>query len=314
VPVPYRAVLKSAGVVKAIAGRIAEIAPPFDGRINKSFVALGQKVQPGAPVFELQSPDFVEAVRVYFQALQTRKARELRLLRQTDLVANGVGTVKDREEAETDFEIARRDHESAEASLRVFGIEPQELVMGQALKVASPIAGEVVQLDMVIGQYVKTDAAPLAIVADLEQVWVAAWVKERHSQGVHLGDSVQVFTDATPEQAVLGTVTHISELLDEETRSIQVLVTCSNTHRRLKPGMFADVHFTGQGQDALIVPTTALLQKEESSYVLVQAGPGKYLPRAVQAVMISRDEALVTEGLAVGDRIVSSGGIYLITN
>lgn len=40
----YSAEFNTTGTVKAIAGQIAEIAPPFDGRIGKSFIKLGQRI------------------------------------------------------------------------------------------------------------------------------------------------------------------------------------------------------------------------------------------------------------------------------
>ena len=42
--------------------------------------------------------------------------------------------------------------------LKVFQIEPEDLVLGQPLIVRSPIAGEIVTDRIVIGQYIKEDA------------------------------------------------------------------------------------------------------------------------------------------------------------
>jgi cobalt-zinc-cadmium efflux system membrane fusion protein len=309
---PYSAELNTTGVVKAMAGQMAEIAPPFDGRVTRSFVQLGQKIEAGAPVFELHSADFFEATKSYYQTLQAKKMRESNLRRQQDLVKNGVGIAKELEEAETDYEMAFRDYESAEANLKMFHINPAELTMGQPLKVASPIAGEVVQTNVVIGQYVKSDAAPLVIVAELSKVWVVAQVKEKNINNIRPDDKVEIHTDADPEHTVTGRVSHISELLDEETRSIQVLITCDNTDRKLKPGMFASVHFIHAPEASVLIPSNALLQKDESSYVLVRQGEGVYSRRTVKAETVNPHESLVTEGLEAGDVIVAEGGIYIM--
>lgn len=52
----HRQQLTSAATVQAIPNQYADIAPPFDGRILRSFVQLGQSVAAGAPLFELSSP------------------------------------------------------------------------------------------------------------------------------------------------------------------------------------------------------------------------------------------------------------------
>ncbi|MDR3141863.1 MAG: efflux RND transporter periplasmic adaptor subunit [Tannerellaceae bacterium] len=310
----YSAGFNTTGVVKAIAGQMAGIAPPFDGRITKSFVKLGQKIRAGEPVFELHSAAFSEAVKSYYQALQAMKMKSSELRRHKDLVANGVGVAKELEAAETDYEMAFRDYESAEANLRMLNINPSEMTGGQALKITSPIAGEVVQANMVIGQYVKSDVEPLATVAELGNVWVAAQVKENSINSIRPDDKVEIHTEADPGQMIAGHVSYVGELLDEETRSIQALITCSNTDRRLKPGMFASVRFVHAPVASILIPSAALLQKDESSYVLLREGEGIYVRRAVKATAVGPRESLVTEGLEDGDVIVSEGGIYIMPN
>ena len=308
----YSTEFNTTGVVKAIAGQIAEIAPPFDGRVNKSFVRLGQKVSAGAPVFELYSVEFSEAVKNYFQSLQTKKTKGLNLQRQKELVKNGVGVAKELEEAESDYEVALKDYENAAANLKMLNVNPDQISMGQALKVLSPIAGEVVQTNMVIGQYVKSDIGPLAIVAELSKVWVVAQVKEKYVCAIRPDDQVEIRIEADPEQVIAGNVSHINELLDEETRSVQVLITCDNKERKLKPGMFAGVHFISAPKESIVIPSTALLQKEEETYVFVKESNEKYIRRTVKTTTANRHETLIIEGLKAGETIVSEGGIYLI--
>ncbi len=308
---PYGAEFTTTGVVKAIPGQLAEIAPPVDGRVLKSFVRLGQHVNAGAPIFELSSVEFFEASKNYFQTLQNQKMAENNYRRQKDMVQHGVGVQKELEEAETNYEFARKECENAVAGLRMFNIDPDRLTMGQALNVTSPVAGEVVHMNIVTGQYVKNDSPPLAVVADLSKVWVVAQVKERYIEAVRPDDRAEIQTDADAAHTIAGRVYHISELLDEETRSVRVMIVCDNTDRKLKPGMFADVRFIAAPKESVVIPSSALLQTESGSYVFAQAGKNKYLKRYVKAVTAGQNRAMITDGLQSGDVIVSSGGIYL---
>ncbi|MDR1372176.1 MAG: efflux RND transporter periplasmic adaptor subunit [Dysgonamonadaceae bacterium] len=310
----FNSEFNTTGTIKAITGQKAEIAPLFDGRITRSFVQLGQKVNTGTPLFEMYSAEFSETVKDYFQSLQTKKMKETNLKRQKDLVQNGVGVVKELEEAETDYEIALKDCENAVANLKLLHIDPNKIDMEQALKIVSPVAGKVVQTSIAVGQYIKRDAEPLAIIADLSKIWVVAQVKEKNIGSLSKDDKVEIRTDANPKQIITGTVSHISELLDEETRSIQVLITCDNKDRKLKPGMFANVHFINSPKESIVIPSTALLQNEEKSYVFIQAEKGKFVKRTVEATTANQQEILVASGLKTGDVIVSEGGIYLMGN
>ncbi|MDR0843947.1 MAG: efflux RND transporter periplasmic adaptor subunit [Tannerella sp.] len=311
-PQPYSAEFRTTGTVRAVTGCLAEIAPPFDGRIVRSAVRLGQKVSAGTPVFELSSADFYEASKNYFQTLQTQNLTEIELQRQKDLVQHGVGVQKELEEAETSHALADKEFENALAGMNMFQINPDELVMGQALKIVSPIAGEIVKNNIVLGQYVKSDSEPLLIVAELSKVWVVAQVKEKYISSIHPDDQVRITTESNVGEEITGRVYHIGELLDEETRSIEVLVECDNKDRKLKPGMFAGVHFINAPVDAIVAPSSALLQSEAGTYVYVQTGKNQYVKRFVETVTAGPNETMISKGLEAGEIIVSGGGIYMM--
>ena len=175
----YRASFSTSGTVRAISSKYAEIATPFAGRVTKSFVRQGQKVSHGSPVFEISSPDFFEVGKVYFQAKQEMELALKNLNRERDLLENNVGVARVVEEAETNFELRKKDYENALAAIKVYNIDADNMVMGQPLVIKSPVAGIIIKSNIVIGQYIKEDSEPLAIVADLDKVWVIANVKEK---------------------------------------------------------------------------------------------------------------------------------------
>jgi cobalt-zinc-cadmium efflux system membrane fusion protein len=106
----------------------------------------------------------------------------------------------------------------------------------------------------------------------------------------------------------------VGELLDEETRSVPVFVLCDNAERKLKPGMFADIRFTGAPEKLAVIPSTAVLQSERGSYVFVRVGKDKYVKRNVETVNARRKEVAVNGGLQAGEVIVAGGAIYLANN
>lgn len=310
----YNTEFTTTGVVKAVNGRLAGIATPFDGRITKSFVKLGQRVNAGTPIVELHSAEYSAAVRDYYQSVQAKKQAASNLDRQKALVEKGVGSVREMEQAETDYEYSFREFESALATLKMLGIDTGNIGSEQAMRLTSPIAGEVVKIDMVIGQFVKSDADPLAIVADLDEVWVIAQIKEKHINSIGYDDKVEVRTDADRDNPIIGRISHISELMDEDTRSVEVMVSCENKDRKLRPGMFASVHFIGTARPSIVIPSTAILQDGDNSYVFVHNGDGRFVKRNVTTTMAGLAESLVTSGLVAGESIVAEGGIYLMGN
>lgn len=309
---PYQASFSVSGVVEAIPNHYAQIASPFSGRITQSFVRLGQKVHKGSPIFEISSPDFFDTGKNYYQAKQEMDLAEKSLKREKDLLANKVGVQKEVEEAEVNYELKRKDYENALAALKVFQINPDEMVLGQPLVVRSPIDGEVVGNNIVIGQYFKDDADPIAVIADLNRVWVAANVKEKDLALISNLKQVDIALVAYPGKTFTGEIYHVSEMLDEETRSVQVLIECDNPERMMKPAMYASVKLTDEATETVLIPTSAIMQREDDAYVMLDKGDNLYVRRSVVIAGIDGNKSIISSGLEAGDKIVTEGAFYFI--
>jgi cobalt-zinc-cadmium efflux system membrane fusion protein len=307
----FSAEFRTVGTVRPVSGNLAEIAPPFAGRIVKSYIKLGQKVGAGSPIFELSSAEFYEAVKSYFSAQSANEVAQKNYNRQKELAADGITSQKELEQAQSEANIARQEFEQAKASLNIFNIDIASLQMGQPLKVISPISGEVVKSNITIGGYAKEDAEPLAVIADLSKVWVAALVKEKYFGAIQKGDRVEIFTDAHPNKIIWGTIYYIGEMLDEETRSLEVIVECNNADRELKLGMFCETHFLSSPTKAIILPATAIMQEQGNDYVFVEIAKGKFVRRKVETESIHKGNVRIISGVSESENVVIEGGIYL---
>lgn len=308
----YRLALTAAGVVKAIPNQFAEIAPPFAGRVTKVYLTLGMTVKPGTALFEMTSPDFLDGQKAYFQARTDLKTAELTLNRQKDLHKHRVGSVRDLEEAEATFSIAKNELDNARAALQVYGVNVNNMVFGQPMVIRSPIKGDVITNEVVNGHFIKEDDPAHATIADLSKVWVVGMVKEKDIRFIHEMDKATVSLAAFPDMKIEGKVYHVDEIIDEETRSAQVLIECDNPERIIKPGMYATVLFEDEAQEALFVPANAVLQYNDRSYVFEKLGEGKFRRQYVQTGITQEGKIQILEGLALDTEIVSDGAFYLL--
>lgn len=309
---PYKAHFSTSGVVKAIPTSYAEIATPFAGRIVRSFVRLGQNVSEGSPLFEISSPSYFETSKAYFGAKQEMEQALKSLNREKDLLANRVGVAKDAEEAEVNYQLKKQDYENVRSALKVFQVDAEQLKLGEPLVVRSPISGKVVNNNIIIGQYIKEDAQPLAVVADLNKVWVVAHVKEKDIRLIEKLQEVEIRLSASVEDLIKGSIYHISEMLDEATRSVEVIIECDNRQGRMKPFMYGTVFLTDATSDAILIPTSAVLQQEDNCYILIKEGNGKFRKISVTVSATDGDKSVITDGLKAGDEIVTEGAFYLL--
>ncbi len=304
--------LFTAGVIKAIPYQYAEIASPFSGRVIRSHIKLGMKVLPQTPLFEVSSPDFMSAQKTFFQEKEQLTLAEKKLSRQRNLSVNGVGTRKDLEEAQSAYDIEKKEFDNARLGIKLFNADPDKLVLGQPLVVFSPIPGEVIDNKIVVGQYIKNDAGSVAIVADLTKVWVSGQIKEKNIGSLQSLRDCKIHIDALPGQEIRGRIFHVNKVMDESTRSVQVLIECENKNNLLKPGMYATVDFINTAVKTISVPEKAVLQRSNEQYVFKQLKPGTYIRQPVETEISTTGMTFVSKGLSRGDIIISDGA-YLFT-
>lgn len=311
---PFSNEFRTVGTVRAENGHYAEVGVPFDGRISRANIRLGSKVRAGETLFEMSSPEYLEASRDYFQSLRSYEKAKADYQRKKDLFEYGLTSQRDLDEAFTEAENARQDKEYSEATLKVYGTSPEAVKSGEAMKVISPVSGEVVLNNVTVGSFAKADDESLVIVADLSRVWVTALVKERFIGSVEKGAVAEIITEANPDEVILGEIINVGNVVDEETRSVQVVVACDNKSMKLKHGMYVSVHFLSEASNAIVVPSSAVFQGEQSSYVFVcTPGENVFIRREVTIGSSSDDKSKVSilSGLTPGEKIIVSGGLYL---
>lgn len=301
--------ITSVGTIEAIPSNYAEIASPFSGRITKAFVNIGQKVNAGSPLFEVLSSGYLEVQKEYSDALNEAGLAEKKYRRQKDLVKHGVGIQKELEESETEFRNKKISLTNASTALNIYNSSGRG---SGGLIVRAPISGEVISSTIVTGQYLREDAEPVMIVAELSKVWISGEVKEKDLRFIKAGDEVAVKVNTYPDRAITGKVYHINDWVDEATRSIKVLTQCDNPDRTLKPGMFVTITYSSDSENTMIIPTSALMQKDDQQYVWLKTGKNQFTKRNITTAEASDKTVKVTSGLQPGDVIMTTGGIYLL--
>ncbi len=128
------------------------------------------------------------------------------------------------------------------------------------------------------------------------------------------GLAVDVEAQAYPGVHFQGTVTYVSDLLDQTTRTAKLRCAVPNERHSLKPEMFVHVTLHRPGTD-LLIPTSAVVTKGDAFYVYEEDEDKKrtYTPREVILGPETGSFVSVMKGLNGGERIVVEGAILLDT-
>ena len=205
-------------------------------------------------------------------------------------------------------EVRKRVGDSVRVGETLAIIESSESLAPYPLKTL--IAGIVIERHITRGEPVSQARGRVFTVADLSTVWVDISIYQKHLESVKLGQAVTLSAGHGLPSAT-GTISYISPIVDEETRTSTARVVLPNPDGRWRPGLFVTARVEVDREEVPVaIPRTALEQVEGSTVVFVES-EGGFVPRPVMAGLEGGDLVEIEDGLAPGERYVRSGGFTL---
>ena len=185
----------------------------------------------------------------------------------------------------------------------------------QDTQLRAPMTAVVIDRKIEIGSLVSQGVTGF-VLADLTSVKAAFGVPDLALQGLKLGDTLKVTSDALPGTEFSGHISRISPSADQSSRVFDVEVTILNPEDRLKPGMIASLTVNeGTGNEVSVptVPLTAITRSKENAnayaVVIVEEREGKQYAR-LRTVTLGEsrgNEVVVTSGVRQGEMVVIMG-------
>ncbi len=261
--------------------RISHIHLRTDGWIERLRVkAEGERVKKGQLLFELYSPELVNAQEEFIQALASGNQGLIRASRNR-LRALGV----------------------AESQIKKLGAT-REVV--QWIRTYAPQSGIVSALNVREGMHVEPATVVMSLV-DLSSIWLLAEVFERQADWVEVGQSAEASLAYLPGKVWEGQVDFVYPELDPVTRTLKVRLRFDNPEEALKPNMYAQVAvYAGPKRAVLSLPREALIRSSRGDRVVMALGEGRFQVRDVVAGIESGDWVEIVSGLAEGEEVVVS--------
>ncbi|WP_299802817.1 efflux RND transporter periplasmic adaptor subunit [uncultured Shewanella sp.] len=284
--------VKTIGTVEYNENAIGHSHTRVNGWIETLMVHnVGQRVKKGELLYELYSPELINAQDDYMQAvdyLKQDKSRGQGLLRKArlrlELLGVSSATIKQLER-------------TGKTVYRVPFYAEQD--------------GFISKLTVRHGMYVQPGDTLFEIV-DLSSVWIIADVFENEQSWLEQGRPVEVTSAAQGLFDLESTIDYIYPELDPVSRAMRVRIKLDNPKKLLKPGTLVDVKlFGGPKREVLAIPTEALILTGRENRVVVQRDDNRFASVPVKVGMIAQGKAEIIEGLKVGDKVIVSGQFLL---
>ena len=305
-------------LLEPLAGKIvydetltSRISSPVAGRAITTPVALGTQVQAGTILLELDSPDVADAESAYAKAEADLTKAGKAFNRQQELYAGKAVSQKDLEQAQDDYNDARSEMQRAKDRLKNLHISSQQ--NDGRFPLRSPLPGIVVERNINPGTEVRPDRdTPLFVISDIKKLTVLMEVYEVNLSKIRRGQKLSVSVPAYPGESFPATVQYIGQVLDDNTRTVKVRCELPNPDGRLLPGMYATINVeSNPGDQAIVIPLTAVFTEEEADYVFIALDNDHFRQRPIEIGLRLKDSAVVTKGLLPNEQLVTEGALML---
>ena len=289
--------VRAVGTVTYDESKLGVVTLKVGGTIERLLVdQTGAVVHKGDPLFEMYAPEVVQAQDEYLRTKANAESAtgEAQARWQALLVQSRTKLLRWDLDEEQIADLEQRGHADKTLTWR------------------SPFDGVVIHKNAVEGAYVKPGET-LYRIADLSTVWVYASIYEFEFPWVKVGQEARVELPYSRGHAFHGVVDYVYPYLDPKTRDRKVRIVFENPGRDLVPDMYATVHIAAQlGDDALLVPSEAVIDTGLRQIAFVARGDGHFDPRAVRVGVVAKNGFRhVLAGLSEHERVVTSGQFLL---
>src|SRR5213592_2568292 len=309
---PYE--LAATGTVEPI--RSVDVLPQVGGTILHVNFGEGDEVAAGQILFEIDP-------RPYQAAVQQTEGTLLRDLAQAQSAAREAARYKALATTNTvtqeDYETKQSTADAAAAAVRSDSAAAAIARLNlEYATVRAPIGGRTGPLLLHEGNVVRAGNDPLVSIVQMRPILVRFSVPAINLPAVRQRPDQQFTAIAIPARdsasSVEGVLSFVDNQVDSATGTVLLKARFPNRDGSLWPGEFVRITLVlGVQHDAVVVPSQAVMQGQQGTYVFVVNNDGT---AATQPVTVERtlDSLSVIAGVPAGALVVTDGQLRLTPN
>lgn len=275
-----------------LAAEQVDIYPEISARITQLTIQEGQPVSKGQLLVKLFDADLrAQLQKLQAQADNARRTEE----RNKQLLTRGGISQQEYDIVTTNLRSSLADIDLVRANL-------------QRTEIRAPFSGIIGLRNVSAGAVVS----PSTLIVRLQQVSSLKLdfsIPEKYGPSVKTGSTISFQVDGSTTNSQ-GTVYAIEPGVEEQTRNLRIRARVANSSSRFRPGTFARVTLTVQTNNALVVPTQAVIPQTRTNQVVVIKN-GKAQFKDITTGLRTAGSIQVLSGLTAGDTVATTGLLFL---
>ncbi len=287
--------------------RQVAVSAEVSGRVEQVFYDLGDAVKKGAVLCRIEAEPYEIALAQANANLLTAQSAyeqaESSFKRAKGLKEKGLISESEWERAESAYLSAKGALEAATAQKR---LAERNL---KNTRVRAPIGGAIASRSVEVGELVGPQK-PLFVIADTSKLVLKAGLAEDSVARVDVGFKARVVLDSTGDEFE-GVLARMGATADRQGMfPIEIEVASGNGLNR-RAGFKARAFIeTERYSGVVLLPQTALVKKDDGTYVFVADGDTARM-RKVEVALVRGEQAVVTSGLTDGEEVIVAGASNL---
>jgi multidrug efflux system membrane fusion protein len=286
-----------------------------DGQVLGVTFTEGQHVRQGDVLLRLDPADF-QARLNQAEANQAKSQAQLAKARadvERYIALRAKGFVSEEKVSEMRTAAAATE---ATARADAAAVELSRLQLSYAT-IKAPFAGVVGAKLVFPGAAVKVNETTLAVVNRVRPLYVGFAVPEKYLPLLKAGmgsakKSMKAAISLPDGSAWQGDVRFLDNGVDVATGTIQLKAVVANDDEKLAPGQFVGVSLVLDTlKDAVVIPAEAVQQGAGGSFLFVAKDDSTVEIRKIRIASVQKQFAIVAEGLAGGETVVTEGHLRL---
>ena len=181
-------------------------------------------------------------------------------------------------------------------------------------EIKSPVSGFVIEKNVSRNMQIRSDQTEaMFTISGLDNVWVMADVYESDISKVYEGAPVRITTLAYREKKFTGTVDKVYNMLDSESKTMNIRVKLKNEDYMLKPGMFTNVYVQSkvEGKEMPRVDARAVIFENGKHYIVSIGSDNILQTNEVTVFKQTEKDCFLESGVKAGDRIINRNALLV---
>ena len=160
--------------------------------------------------------------------------------------------------------------------------------------------------DLSPGQYIRS-GDQLVSLTDLGDLTIDFMLPSRYISQISEGLNLELSFDAWPGQVFDAEIVKIDPVINTESRNMKIRAVVDNENRLLRPGLLASITLNLPLEEVMAIDTNSIFYRGSQAFVYVVNMNGQAIEQPVITSAVNGEITLISEGLAVGDNIVTAG-------